>query len=139
MGVKVEWHGEEFERKFMEAIGNEMVKAGMVFRRNLQVALQSEGKSPPPSPHGSKIPYADTGHLANRWKSSSQARKTSKTLSVAVATNVMYAKWLVVKTGKGKRNYLDEGLAWRRKTSQQMLKLLDAKRLIATAVRSLKK
>jgi hypothetical protein len=58
---------------------------------------------------------------------------------VTVGTNVMYAKWLVVKTGKGRRNYLDGRLSWRRKTKQMMLKRLDAKRLIATAVRSLKK
>ena len=138
MGVKVELQLDEFENKFMQAVGLEMVKAGKVFRRNIQSALITSGQSPPASPDGSKIPYADTGNLANQWKASHKANRTKTTISVAVGTNLMYAKWLVFKTGKGRRNYLDGRLAWRRKTSKQMLKLLDAKRLIASAVRSLK-
>lgn len=139
MGVKVELQFGEFERQFMEAIGQEMVKAGMIFRRNLQSVLQTQGKSPPASPAGSKIPYADTGNLANQWKSSKHARIGTKTITVAIGTRLMYAKFLVQKTGRGKRNYLDGRLAWRRKTKGMMLKRLDAKRLITSAVRSLKK
>ncbi|MAB57533.1 MAG: hypothetical protein CL524_08285 [Aequorivita sp.] len=138
MGVKVELKLDEFEDKFMQAVGLEMVKAGKVFRRNIQTALITEGKSPPASPDGSKIPYADTGNLANQWKASHQAKRTKAKISVAVGTNIMYAKWLVFKTGKGRRNYLDGRLAWRRKTNEMMLKRLDVKRLIASAVRSLK-
>lgn len=139
MGVKVELQFGEFEDKFMEAIGKELVKAGKIFRRNLQVTLQTQGKSPPPSPDGSMIPYADTGLLAKSWKSSKGARIGTKTITVVVGTNLMYAKFLVQKTGKGKRNYLDGRLAWRKKTKGMMLKRLDVKRLITTAVRSLKK
>lgn len=138
MGVKVDVHFDEFENKFMQAIGFEMVKAGNVFRRNLATVLRSTGKSPPASPDGSKIPYNETGTLARSWMSSSTSKRTKATISVAVGTNLMYAKWLVFKTGKGRRNYLDARLAWRRKTKDMMLKRLDAKRLVATAVRSLK-
>ena len=139
MGVKVELQFGEFERQFMEAIGQEMVKAGNVFRRNLETVLNTTGKSPPASPDGSKIPYNQTGNLHRSWKSSKGARISTKTITVAVGTNLMYAKFLVQKTGKGKRNYLDGRLAWRKKTKGMMLKRLDAKRLITSAVRSLKK
>ena len=139
MGVKVELQFGEFERLFMEAIGQEMVKAGMIFRRNISTVLRSTGKSPPASPDGSKIPYNRTGTLARSWMSSKGARIGTKTITVAVGTNIMYAKFLVEKTGKGKRNYLDGRLAWRKKTKGMMLKRLDAKRLITSAVRSLKK
>ena len=138
MGVKVDVHFDEFENKFMQAIGFEMVKAGNVFRRNLETVLNTTGKSPPASPEGSKIPYNRKGDLHRSWKSSHKANRTKTTISVAVGTNLMYAKWLVFKTGKGRRNYLDARLAWRRKTKDMMLKRLDAKRLVATAVRSLK-
>ena len=138
MGVKVDVHFDEFENKFMEAVGLEMVKAGNVFRRNLATVLRSTGKSPPASPDGSKIPYNRKGDLHRSWMSSSTSKRTRTTISVAVGTNLMYAKWLVFKTGKGRRNYLDGRLAWRRKTKDMMLKRLDAKRLVATAVRSLK-
>jgi len=138
MGVKVELQLDEFENKFMQAVGLEMVKAGMVFRRNLSTVLRTTGKSPPASPDGSKIPYNETGMLARSWMSSSTSKRTKATISVAVGTNLMYAKWLVFKTGKGRRNYLDARLSWRRKTNEMMMKRLDVKRLIASAVRSLK-
>tara|TARA_R100000963_G_C4596243_1_gene71570 strand:- start:73 stop:558 length:486 start_codon:yes stop_codon:yes gene_type:complete len=161
VGVKVELQLDRFEDKFMEAIGKELVKAGMIFRRNLSTVLRTTGKGTQGkkakwgetngkywhkkavpavhSPAGSKIPYNVTGTLARSWMSSSSSRRTNTTISVAVGTNVMYAKWLVVKTGKGRRNYLDGRLAWQRKTKEMMLKRLDVKRMIKTAVRSLKK
>ena len=151
MGVKVELQLDEFEDKFMQAVGLEMVKAGKVFRRNLSTVLRTTGKSTKVkdksapwgykyngSPDGSNIPYNFTGTLARSWMSSSTSKRTRTTISVAVGTNVTYAKWLVLKTGKGKRDYLESGLAWRRNTNEMMLKRLDVKRLIASAVRSLK-
>jgi len=137
MGVKVELQFGEFESKLLDAVGDEMVKAGMIFRRNLSTVLRTSGKSPPPSPDGSYIPYNQTGTLARSWMSSKGAKFGTKTITVSVGTNLMYAKFLVQKTGKGKRNYISEKLAWRRKTKRMMLKRLDAKRLITSAIKSL--
>lgn len=139
MGVKVDLNTAKFQLEFFRAIDQELVKSGNIFRRNLSTVLRSTGKSPPPSPKGSHIPYNQTGTLARSWQSSSKSQRSGGKFTVKVGTNVLYAKYLLFRSDSGRRNYLDGRLGWRRKTKQMMLKRLDSKRLISTAVRSLKK
>ena len=139
MGVRVDLNTAKFQLEFFRAIDQELVKSANIFRRNLSTVLRSTRKSPPPSPKGSKIPYNRTGTLARSWQSSSKSQRSGGKFTVKVGTNVLYAKYLLFRSDSGRRNYLDGRLGWRRKTKQMMLKRLDSKRLISTAVRSLKK
>ena len=139
MGVRVDLNTAKFQLEFFRAIDQELVKSANIFRRNLSTVLRSTGKSPPPSPKGSKIPYNRTGTLARSWQSSSKSQRRGGKFTVKVGTNVLYAKYLLFRSDSGRRNYLDGRLGWRRKTKQMMLKRLDSKRLVSTAVRSLKK
>jgi len=138
MSVKVEFNGDDFGKAFLKELGNKMVKAGGIFRRNLQTVLKSAGKSPPPSKQGTYIPHVATGSLANKWQFSSSATKKANKMFVYIGTSVMYAKWLVIKSGKGQRNYLHKSLGWKKKTIEMMKKALDGKALVTGAMRSMK-
>ena len=147
MGVQVDLNTAKFQLEFFRAIDQELVKSAAIFRRNLSTVLRTTGKGKKAkkgqpavhSPDGSYIPFNITGTLARSWQSSSKAQRSEGKFTVKVGTNVKYAKILLDRTGKGRRNYMDGRLGWRRKTKQMMLKRLDAKRLISTATRSLKK
>tara|TARA_R100001594_G_scaffold150505_2_gene212035 strand:- start:12183 stop:12638 length:456 start_codon:yes stop_codon:yes gene_type:complete len=139
-GVTVDIQIAKFRLSLMKAIENELVASGKIFRRNLATVLRTTGKSPPASPDGSYIPFNRTGNLARQWNASSRARRTAKgTFTVWVGTNVEYAKWLVVKKSKGRRNYLDGRLSWRRMTLEMMKERLNADRIVKTASRVLRK
>ncbi len=103
MGVKVEYSGDKFEEAFYRAIGDELEKSAMIFRRNLQTVLATTGKSPPSSPKGSKIPYNRSGTLARSWTAGKSFRKGSRFIA-KVGTNVRYAKELIDRKKSGKRN-----------------------------------
>jgi len=144
MSVKVEWQGDQFEQAFFVAIGKEVQKSAEIFQRNLSTALRSAGrgsKRPPVhSPPKSKIPYTITGTLARSWSVQKTQRKGDKFVS-KIGTGVKYAIYLLDpkrKRGEARRNFLDGRLGWRRKTKKMILARLDAKRLVAAAVRSLK-
>ena len=147
MGVRVDLNTAKFQLEFFRAIDQELVKSANIFRRNLSTVLRTTGKGKKGkkgqkaihSPKGSKIPYNVTGTLARSWQSSSKSQRSGGKFTVKVGTNVLYAKYLLFRSDSGRRNYLDGRLGWRRKTKQMMLKRLDSKRLISTAVRSLKK
>lgn len=151
MSVKVEFHGDKFEQAFLDAVGKEVVKSAAIFRRNLSTVLRTTGKarkvkdkSAPwgyryvGSPDGSDIPFNFTGTLARSWMSSSKPEFLHGKIRAKVGTNVKYAKFLIEKTGKGKRDYLQTSLGWVKKTRQMILARLEAKRLVSEAVRSLK-
>ena len=138
MPVKVEYSGDKFEEAFYRAIGDELEKSAMIFRRNLQKVLATTGKSPPASPSGSKIPYNRTGTLARSWTAGKSSRSGSRFVA-KVGTNVKYAKILIDRTGVGRRNYLDGRLGWKKKTIAMIQGRLEAKRLISSAIRGLKK
>ena len=141
MSVKVEWQGNQFEQAFFVAIGKEVQKSAEIFQRNLSTALRSAGrgsKRPPVhSPEGSKIPYTITGTLARSWSVQKTQRKGDKFVA-KIGTGVKYAIYLLRGKGSGRRNFLDGRLGWRRKTKKMILARLDAKRLVAAAVRSLR-
>ena len=141
MPVEIEWHGDEFEQAFFTEIGKEMEKAQHILSQSLRTALQSAGKGskrpPVHSPKGSKIPYTITGTLARSWQATYAKRKGDKFVA-KIGTGVKYAIYLLRGKGSGRRNFLDGRLGWRRKTLKMILARLDAKRLVATAVRSLR-
>lgn len=140
MGVTVEWSGDQFENAFMVAVGEELTKAASIFRRNLQTVLTTTGKSPPPSPSGSKIPYNRTGTLARSWTAGKASKKGTKYVA-KIGTGVKYALYLLDpkrKRGEARRNFLDGRLKWRRKTKKMILARLEAKRLVSSALRGIK-
>lgn len=141
MGVKVDVDVQiaKFRMSFYKAVEDELVKGGNTFRRNLATVLRTTGKSPPPSPDGSYIPFNRTGNLAREWHSSSRAIRKEKKIAIWVGTNVEYAKWLVVKKSKGRRNYLDGRLAWKRQAKQMLIDRLDGERLVKRALSTLRK
>lgn len=149
MGVKVEFHDEEFERAFFDAVGKEVVKSAAIFRRNLSTVLRTTGKARKVkslthgttyigSPEGSDIPFNFTGTLARSWMSSSRPTQKHGKIVAKVGTNVKYAKFLITKTGKGQRDYMKKDLSWLKKTRQMILERLDAKRLVKSALGSMK-
>jgi len=141
MSVKVEWQGDQFEQAFFVAVGIEAQKSAEIFQRNLSTALRSAGvgsKKPPlHSPAGSKIPYTITGTLARSW-SVQKTRREGDRFITKIGTGIVYAIYLLRSAGAGQRNFLDSRLGWRRKTLKMILARLEAKRLVAAAVRSLK-
>ena len=148
MSVKVEWHGALFERAFKIAVSKEVQKSAEIFQRNLSTALRSagrgvkggKGKKAVHSPEGSKIPYTITGTLARSW-SVWDTKRTGDKYVAKIGTGVKYAIYLLDpkrKRGEARRNFLDGRLKWRRKTKKMILARLDAKRLVAAAVRSLR-
>ena len=144
MGVKVEFHDEEFERAFFDAVGKEVVKSAAIFRRNLSTVLRTTGKARKDkgryigSPEGSDIPFNFTGTLARSWMSSSRPIQKHGKIVAKVGTNVKYAKFLITKTGKGQRDYMKKDLSWLKKTRQMILERLDARRLVKSALGSMK-
>tara|TARA_R100000655_G_scaffold91934_1_gene132925 strand:+ start:69 stop:524 length:456 start_codon:yes stop_codon:yes gene_type:complete len=151
MTVKVEFHGDKFQQAFLDAVGKEVVKSAAIFRRNLSTVLRTTGKarkvkdkSAPwgyryeGSPDGSDIPFNFTGTLARSWMSSSRPEFLHGKIRAKVGTNVKYAKFLITKTGKGKRDYLQTSLGWVKKTREMILARLETKRLVSEAVRSMK-
>ena len=133
MGVTSEWMGDAFEEGFYDAIGKELVKSASILRRELSLALAKSGKSPPPSPKGSDIPYNRTGHLAGSWHASPTASRSGGKFTAVVHTNVMYALYLVKRTGSGRRDYMKENLYWYQKSVAMIKKRLDPDRLIKVA------
>ena len=134
MGVTSEWMGKAFEEGFYDAIGKELVKSASILRRNLSTVLAKTGKSPPPSPDGSDIPFNRTGTLARSWHASPTARRSGGKFTAGVGTNVKYAWWLHVKApADGGRNFMDENLYWYQKTVAMINKRLDPDRLIKVA------
>lgn len=138
MSVEVRLNFDNFERAFFQALAEELEAAARIFRRNLATVLRTTGKSPPPSPKGSKIPYNETGTLARSWHYGKASRQGTKFVA-HVGTNVRYALTLIRRTGSGQRNYMDGRLGWRRKTKDLMLKRLNAQRITAKAVQSFKR
>jgi len=152
MTVKVEFHGDKFEQAFLDAVGKEVVKSAAIFRRNLSTVLRTTGKARIVkssrgsglgtryigSPDGSDIPFNFTGTLARSWMSSSRPEFLHGKIRAKVGTNVKYAKFLITKTGKGKRDYLQTSLGWVKKTREMILARLETKRLVSEAVRSMK-
>ena len=140
--VKAEWFGDAFERSIAKAIEQQLVKSASILRKNLSTALGSAGNSSggnPPSPDGSSIPFADTGNLARSWFSSSKIKRKSSGKYVAeVYSNLMYAYFLVSKTGKGQRNYMEDGLYWRENAIAHIKKQLSAEKIIGIAKRQFK-
>ena len=139
MPVKVEinFSADDFERAFLNAVSVEVEKSAKIFRRNIQKVLSTTGKSPPASPEGSKIPYNRTGTLARSWTAGKTKRSGTK-YTAKVGTNVKYAKILIMRGGTGRRNYMDGRLKWRKDTLKMIKKRLEVKRLISSAVRSLR-
>ena len=133
MGVTSEWMGDAFEEGFYDAIGKELVKSASILRRNLSTVLAKTGKSPPPSPDGSDIPFNRTGTLARSWQASPKAHRAGDKFTAGVRTNVMYALYLVKKIAKGRRDYMKEDLYWYQKTVAMIKKRLDPDRLIKVA------
>ena len=149
MTVKVEFHGDKFQQAFLDAVGKEVVKSAAIFRRNLSTVLRTTGKARIVksstmgskyigSPDGSDIPFNFTGTLARSWMSSSRPEFLHGKIRARVGTNVKYAKFLITKTGKGKRDYLQTSLGWVKKTREMILARLETKRLVSEAVRSMK-
>jgi len=136
MGVTSEWMGDQFEKGFYDAIGDELVKSANILRRELSLVLTKTGKSPPPSPKGTPIPYNRTGNLAGSWHSSSSASRSGSKFTAVVYTKVMYALYLVKRTGSGKRDYMQTNLYWYQKTVAMIKKRLDPQRLIRAATRN---
>jgi len=135
MPVQSEWFGDKFEEAFAKAIGQELVKSANILRRNISVVLATTGKSPPPSPKGTDIPYNRTGTLARSWHASTRATRKSGKFTAGVGTNVSYAWDLVKRTGSGRRDYMNENLYWYQKTTSMILKRLEPQRLINAATR----
>ncbi len=145
MSVKVEFNGEQFERAFLDAVAEEVEKSAKIFRRNIQKVLSTTGKGKKAkkgqkavhSPAGSKIPFNITGTLARSWTAGKTKRSGTK-YTAKIGTKVKYAKILVMSSGSGRRNYMDGRLKWRRDTLKMIKKRLEVKRLISSAVRSLR-
>jgi hypothetical protein len=138
MGVKSEWYGDQFEEGFFDAISKELVKSASILRRNLSTVLATTGKSPPPSPDGSSIPFNRTGTLARSWHASPTASRSAGKFTAGVGTNVKYAWYLYDKgkkynNTKGGRNFMKEDLYWYQKTVSMIKKRLDPQRLIKVA------
>ena len=136
MGVIHEWYGDKFEEGFYDAIDKELVKSASILRRNLSTVLATTGDSSggnPPSPEGSDIPFNRTGTLARSWHASPTASRSGGKFTAGVGTNVMYAWYLVKRTGKGKRDYMKENLYWYQKSVSMIKKRLDPQRLIKVA------
>jgi len=136
MGVTSEWMGKAFEEGFYDAIGKELVKSASILRRNLSTVLATTGDSSggnPPSPKGSDIPFNRTGTLARSWHASPTASRSGGKFTAGVGTNVMYAWYLVKRTGSGKRDYMKENLYWYQKSVSMIKKRLDPQRLIKVA------
>jgi len=138
MGVEVRLNFDNFERAFFQALAEELEASAKIFRRNIATVLRTTGKSPPPSPKGSKIPYNKTGTLARSWHEGKASRKGTKFVA-HVGTNVRYALELIERTGSGRRNYMDGRLGWRRKTKGMIVKRLNAQRITAKAAKSFKR
>jgi hypothetical protein len=143
MAVEFEWHGEDFQRKFYDEVGKELVRSAKIMRKNLAVTLATTGKSSKSprvsSPPTSKIPWNLTGTLAGSWHATPRAYKVGKKLTAGIFTNVIYAFWLHVKNPEeGGRNFMDENLYWYQKTMAAIGKRLEAQRLVDSAVRSMK-
>jgi len=133
MGVTAEWYGDQFEEGFYNAIGEELVKSAKILRRNLSTVLATTGKSPPPSPKGTNIPFNRTGTLARSWHASPTASRSGGKFTAGVGTNIIYAQKLITRSGSGRRNYMDENLYWYQKTVAMIKKRLDPQRLIKVA------
>jgi len=137
--VNAEWFGDAFERSITQAIGQQLVKSASIFRKDLSTALGSAGNSSggnSPSPEGSSIPFVDTGNLARSWFASSKIQKKSRGKYVAeVYSNLMYAFHLIDKSGKGKRDYMEDGLYWKEKAIAHIKKELSAEKIIKIAKR----
>ena len=133
MGVTAEWYGDQFEEGFYNAIGEELVKSAKILRRNLSTVLATTGKSPPPSPKGTNIPFNRTGTLARSWHASPTASRSGSRFTAGVGTNIIYAQKLITRSGSGRRNYMDENLYWYQKTVAMIKKRLDPQRLIKVA------
>jgi hypothetical protein len=133
MPVIHEWYGDKFEEGFYDAIGDELVKSAKILRRNLSTVLAKTGKSPPPSPKGTNIPFNRTGTLARSWHASPTASRSGSRFTAGVGTNIIYAQKLITRSGSGRRNYMDENLYWYQKTVSMIKKRLDPQRLIKVA------
>jgi len=133
MGVTVEWYGDRFEFGLHNAISQELVKSAKILRRNLSTVLATTGKSPPPSPKGTNIPFNRTGTLARSWHASPTASRSGSRFTAGVGTNIIYAQKLITRSGSGRRNYMDENLYWYQKTVSMIKKRLDPQRLIKVA------
>ena len=136
MGVNAEWFGDAFERSFTRAIDQQLLKSSALFRKHLTTALGSAGNSSggnPPSPDGSNIPFVDTGNRARSWYSSPTVGGGSQKRSTSVYTNLMYAYYLVSKTGKGRRDYMQDGLYWKEKVISLIEKELSSEKLVRIA------
>jgi hypothetical protein len=137
MGVTVKWNGDKFEEGLHNAIAQELVKSAKILRRNLSTVLAQTGKSPPPSPKGTNIPFNDTGLLAKSWKASPRATRSGGKFTAGIYTNVVYAQKLITRSGSGRRNYMDENLYWYQKTIAMILKRLAPERLIRVTSRNM--
>jgi hypothetical protein len=137
MPVEIEWHGNEFEREFYIEVGKEVTRASHIFQRRMSDVLSSMGQSPPPSPEGSMIPYIDTGRLANSWMVERSRRRGGEVIAI-IFTTVAYAFWLIVREGKGKRDYMNEDLYWYQATMRLIEKRLNAQYLINAALRNMR-
>jgi len=133
MGVISDWQGEQFERKFFDAIDRELVRSSNILRRGLSDVLATTGKSPPPSPKGSDIPFNRTGTLARSWHSVTKSKRTPTRYIAGVHTKVGYALDLVIRGGAGRRNYMNSSLYWYQRTLSLIKKRLDPKRLVKVA------
>jgi len=115
MSVKVEWHGNDFNRKLKKAQGDALFRVAHYFQGQVQnlLARHGKGKYGPSSPPGSP-PGLRTGALRNPIQIDSSKNKGPKPM-IRVGTNLIYAPvqefgarisaksapWLVFQVAKG--------------------------------------